>query len=96
MDVGLLSTMGLQSVMVHHIFSQDDILKILQNLNLNNSHVANKICDVLRNLVPFVQFKKRKKHPWRSVVTFSLLLACNLTKSSTPPWAFFTFFKLYN
>ena len=26
--------------------------------------------DVLRDLVPFVQFKKREKHPWRSV-TFS-------------------------
>ena len=25
---------------------------------------------VLRDLVPFVQFKKREKHPWRSV-TFS-------------------------
>ena len=25
------------------------------------------ICDALRYLVPFVQFKKRKKHPWRSV-----------------------------
>ena len=24
------------------------------------------ICDALRNLVPYVQFKKRKKHPWRS------------------------------
>ena len=23
--------------------------------------------DVLRDLVPFVQFKKREKHPWRSV-----------------------------
>ena len=22
---------------------------------------------VLRDLVPFVQFKKREKHPWRSV-----------------------------
>ena len=28
------------------------------------------ICDVLHDLVPFVQFRKRKKHPWRSV-TFS-------------------------
>ena len=28
------------------------------------------VCDVLRDLVPFVQFKKREKHPWRSV-TFS-------------------------
>ena len=24
------------------------------------------ICDVLRDLVPFVQFKKREKHPWRN------------------------------
>ena len=24
-------------------------------------------CDVLRDLVPFVQFKKREKHPWSSV-----------------------------
>ena len=27
-------------------------------------------CDVLRDLVPFVQFQKCGKHPWRSV-TFS-------------------------
>ena len=25
--------------------------------------------DTLRDLVPFVQFKKREKHPWRSVTT---------------------------
>ena len=25
------------------------------------------ICDVLCDLVPFAQFKKREKHPWRSV-----------------------------
>ena len=25
------------------------------------------ICGALRNLVPFVQFKKREKHPWMSV-----------------------------
>ena len=24
-------------------------------------------CGALRDLVPFVQFKKREKHPWRSV-----------------------------
>ena len=47
------------------------------------------LCDALRNLVPFVQFKKREKHPWRSVI-----LACNFTKSNTPPWVFFTFFIL--
>ena len=37
------------------------------------------ICDALRDLVLFVQFKK----------------ACNFTKINTPPWVFFTFFKLY-
>ena len=25
------------------------------------------ICDALHDLVPFGQFKKREKHPWRSV-----------------------------
>ena len=24
-------------------------------------------CDALRDLVPFVKFKKREKHPWRSL-----------------------------
>ena len=32
------------------------------------------VCDAMRDLVPFVQFKKHEKHPWRSV-TFS----CSLT-----------------
>ena len=27
------------------------------------------ICDVLCDLVPFIQFKKREKHLWRSVNT---------------------------
>ena len=30
----------------------------------------NSVCDALRYSVPFVQFKKCEKHPWRSV-TFS-------------------------
>ena len=49
-----------------------------------NSAIAS---DALCNLVPFVQFKKCEKHPWRK--------ACYFTKSSTPPWVFFTFLKLY-
>ena len=28
---------------------------------------ARNICDALRDFVPFVQFKKREKHPWRVV-----------------------------
>ena len=43
--------------------------------------------DPLHDLVFFLQFKKREKHPWGSV-TFS-------TKSNTLPWVFFTFLKLY-
>ena len=39
---------------------------------------SSTICDVLRDLVPFLQFKKRKKHSWKSV--------------NTPPWVFFMFF----
>ena len=31
---------------------------------------TNNISDILRDLVRFVQFKKREKHPWKSV-TFS-------------------------
>ena len=50
--------------------------------------MKDKQCDVLHNLVPFVQFKKGKKHLWR-------LLACNFTKSKTPPWVLFTFIKLH-
>ena len=34
-------------------------------------------CDVLRNLVPFVQLKKREKHSWRCV-TFSKALKVTL------------------
>ena len=29
---------------------------------------VHEICDALRVLVQFVQFKKREKHPWRSVI----------------------------
>ena len=46
------------------------------------------IWDALRDLVLFVQFKKREKYPW-CIVTFS-------NKSNTPPWVFFIFLKLYN
>ena len=37
------------------------------------------ICDALHDMVAFVQFKKRKKHPWRSV-DFSLLKPATLLK----------------
>ena len=46
-------------------------------------------CDALQDLIPFVQFKKREKHPWRNV-TF-----CNFNKSNTPPWLFFTLLNTF-
>ena len=52
------------------------------------------ICGALRDLVPFVQFKKHEKYPWRSA-DFSKDATCNFTKINTSPWVFFTFFKLY-
>ena len=36
-----------------------------------------KICGALRDLVPFVQLKKREKYPWRSV-TFSKVASFSL------------------
>ena len=33
-------------------------------------HEKVNICDALRDLVPFAQFKKREKHSWR-IATFS-------------------------
>ena len=41
----------------------------LMSILLSDSDVKNalkNICGALRDLVPFVQFKKREKHPWRS------------------------------
>ena len=52
------------------------ILKLVNNIKT--------ICDALRGFRPFLQFKKREKHPWRSV-TF---------KSNTLLWVFFMFFEL--
>ena len=42
------------------------------------------ICDALCDLVPFVQFKKREKDPWRSV-NFSKVACTNATKSLNGP-----------
>ena len=46
-----------------------------------------KICNALRDLASFVQFKKREKHLWRNPAT--------LVKNNSPSLVFFTFFKLY-
>ena len=46
---------------------------------LDITTIKSTILHVLRDLVPFVQFKKREKHPWRSVICstkISLLQGC--------------------
>ena len=56
---------------------------------MNENHEV--IHDALRDLIPFVQFKKREKHPWKSDTFSKVAEFCNVTKSITPPWVFFTF-----
>ena len=55
------------------------------------------ICGALRDLVLFVQFKKRENtHEGALLVVKLQASSCFFTKSNTPPWVlFFTFFKLY-
>ena len=54
------------------------------------------ICDALRDLVSFVQFKNRKNTDGGVALFVKLQAkACNLTKSNTSPWVFFTFLKLF-
>ena len=40
--------------------------------------------NALRDLEPFVQFKKREKNPLRRVKCQAE--ACNFTRNNTPPW----------
>ena len=51
-------------------------------------------CGTLRNLVPYVQFKKREKQP-RRCVTFSSTKVTKSNKSNTLPWVFSTFLILH-
>ena len=61
----------------------------------NSLETSRNICDVLCNLAPFVEFKKREKHPWRSDTFSKVAGFSNVIKSITPTWVFFTLFKLY-
>ena len=52
-------------------------------------------CDALRDLVSFLQFKKREKHTWRSVTFSCRLKLYNFPKSNTQRM-FFTFLNYTN
>ena len=68
-------------------------LRALQKLSFSWSafykYFRNHTSDALRDLVPFVHFKKHEKHPW----CFYRLLACNFTETNTHSCVFLTFFK---
>ena len=53
------------------------------------------ICDALRDLVLFVQFKICEKHPWMSNLKALQVEISNLTESISTPRVFSTLFKLY-
>ena len=54
-------------------FNIFDETRQLQKILIHNRFT----CDALRDLVPLVQFKKREKHPWKSV-TFSKIAGFSL------------------
>ena len=61
-------------------------LKVSKSKTSPSCTLRSYVCDAMCNLVAFVQLKRHKKHPWRSV---------DFSKVNTAPWVFFMFFKLY-
>ena len=59
---------------MHVLITSNQVVQfIIRNLT-EPFLICYSICDALRDLVPYVQFKKREKHSWRSV-TFSKVTA---------------------
>ena len=56
-------------MVLHLKITLENILKYtVVNCIPYTSHYTQGICDALRDLVPFAPFKKREKHPLRSVI----------------------------
>ena len=51
------------------------------------------LCDAFRDLIPFVQFEKREKDPWRSVTFYKVAGCLQFSKSNTPSCFFFSRFS---
>ena len=68
-----------------------EIRGVFRSLSNICDRVLLQKCGALRDLIPFVQFKNVKNAHGGVLI----LVACNFTKINTPPWVFFTFFKLY-
>ena len=76
------------------LFTQQ-ILSFRHDIVNNLLPAVNFYIAALLNWVQFVQFKKNVKNTDGGVLIL-VTYACNFTKSNTPPWVFFMFFKLYN
>ena len=63
-------------------------MKLIQHVTMSLS-----ICDSLHDLIPFVECKKHETpmEEWLLLIKLQAK-TCNLTKSNTPPWVFFSFF----
>ena len=81
-------TFALELILPTKIWSQIDTSKILAGWR-----DFFLICDALRDLVPFVQFKNMKNTHGR-VLHLSCMLKPAILLNSTLRWMFFTLFKL--
>ena len=77
-------------VIIYHKIRDFPLSTLVQS---NNTSIIFLIGNVLRDLVSFVQVKKREKHLRKSVI-FSKV--AGFTKSNTLPWLFFPFLNCIN
>ena len=77
-----------KAFMSHHGHHLNDFCHLHGQFRKKNRIII--ICGALRYLV---QFKKRENTHGGVILLKSEV--CNFTKTNTPPWVFFTFFKLY-
>ena len=86
---------NLDCIDVYLVCLMVDVFRGQSTTSIKNLQTFNYVWAALRALVPFVQFKKCEKHPWRVILLVKLEpSACNFTTSITPPRVIFTFFKL--
>ena len=80
-----------------HLLGSGNAALLLWNYVL--SHFTEKyipeVRDLFRDLLPFVQFKKRENYPWRSVTFFNIPgWSQQFSKSNISPFVFFHVFKI--
>ena len=64
--IGTIRAPAYANIFMDH-YERKYIYPYLEGLSLSYLRFIDDICGALRDLVPCAQFKKREKHPWRSV-----------------------------